>query len=583
MALPRLRARVRHQGAGLAAAHVATGRAHRSSRGRFHRARRRDAEDGDLRIRPVRDAAVPRGRAAVRAGDRGTRRHRNRLRLAHVHGATRPQAAHRVLVRRAPRVRDARSGRAHAGSRQRRGPADGEPRCLHGRAVPHRRVLLRAHTHARSAAVRRRCAGRARDGRCFPRRRALLHRIARHQRVHRRVPHPHRHVHLAIGFARQRAWTGPRRRRRDRRDPRRGLHAVDGAARAVRAQAARRRAWHARSDRSRVGDGGSTARGHLDHRRVSAAVPQRDSRSSRRPDPACGAQQAGAAARRDAAGTCSSRVARRTRGGAAMNFNPADLTGVLPALILAAGALVLLISEVFLRAVRPEALGRAGGQPVTPAQRAEARLPKGSQGYSEPAPAADRRYQAWLSAVFAGLAFWAAVSQLGDPATPLFSGGAVSDAFGRVVSAVVCVSLLLSCLVSFRYLEALRATRGEFYALALFSASGMCLLGQATDLIVIFISLEVMSLAVYCLSAYLRRGTRPAEAAFKYFVLGSFASAMFLYGAALAYGATGSTRLGDVANSVRLAASGGGRAGTTRLPFGAGALLAAGFAFKVAA
>ena len=120
-----------------------------------------------------------------------------------------------------------------------------------------------------------------------------------------------------------------------------------------------------------------------------------------------------------------------------MNFNPSDLTGVLPALILAAGALVLLISEVFLRAVRPEALGRAGGQPVTPAQRAEAGLPKGSQGYSEPAPAADRRYQAWLSAVFAGLAFWAAVSQLGDPATPLFSGGAVSDAFGRVVSAVV--------------------------------------------------------------------------------------------------------------------------------------------------
>ena len=62
-------------------------------------------------------------------------------------------------------------------------------------------------------------------------------------------------------------------------------------------------------------------------------------------------------------------------------------------------------------------------------------------------------------------------------------GAADRQDLGRVVAAVVCGSLLLSCLVSFGYLEALRATRGEFYALALFSASGMCLLGQATDLI----------------------------------------------------------------------------------------------------
>src|SRR5438309_996801 len=172
---------------------------------------------------------------------------------------------------------------------------------------------------------------------------------------------------------------------------------------------------------------------------------------------------------------------------------------------------------------------------------------------------------------------------MGEPAALIFSGTAVSDGFARVIAAVVCGALLLSCLVSFSYLEALRATRGEYYALALFSASGMCLLGQATDLIVIFISLEVMSLAVYCLSAYLRRGRRPAEAAFKYFVLGSFASAIFLYGAALAFGATGSTRLQDVANAVRLGASGGGPAGAGTLLCASAALLAAGFAFKVAA
>jgi NADH-quinone oxidoreductase subunit N len=224
-----------------------------------------------------------------------------------------------------------------------------------------------------------------------------------------------------------------------------------------------------------------------------------------------------------------------------MSFNPGDLYGILPALILAAGALVLLTSEVFLRAEEP-----------------------------------DRRYQAWLAAAVAAAGLWAALAQLGDPALPLFDGAAVSDGFARIIAAVVCASLFLSCIVAFSYLEALRATRGEFYALALFSASGMCLLAQATDLIVVFISLEVMSLAVYALCAWLRRGKRPAEAAFKYFILGSFASAIFLYGAALAYGASGSTRIADVAAAVR-----GGNAET--LVYASVALLSAGFAFKVAA
>jgi NADH-quinone oxidoreductase subunit N len=267
-----------------------------------------------------------------------------------------------------------------------------------------------------------------------------------------------------------------------------------------------------------------------------------------------------------------------------MNFTAGDLQGVLPALILSIGALVLLTSEVFLRAVRPEVLGRASGQPVSPGQAAQAQLPPGAQGASAPpAVAPDRRYQAWLAAAFAFVALWAAVAQIGDPAQQLFSGQAVSDGFSRVVSAVVCGSLLLSCLVAFGYLEALRATRGEFYALALFSAAGMCLLGQATDLIVVFIALEVMSLAVYCLTAYLRRGKRPAEAAFKYFVLGSFASAIFLYGAALAYGATASTRLSDVAAGVRAAAGGIGPSGSATLLLAAAALLVVGFAFKVSA
>ena len=259
-----------------------------------------------------------------------------------------------------------------------------------------------------------------------------------------------------------------------------------------------------------------------------------------------------------------------------MSFNAADLQGVLPAIILSVGALFLLTSEVFLRNVRPAVLGHAGGIPTSPAERVEAKLPPGAQGASPSAVTPpDRRYQAWVAAAFAALGLWASLAQLGDPAIAIFNGTAASDGFARVVAAVVCGSLLLSCLVAFGYLEALRATRGEFYALALFSAAGMCLLGQATDLIVIFISLEAMSLAVYCLTAFLRRGKRPAEAAFKYFVLGSFASAIFLYGAALAYGATASTRLVDIAAALR-----GGGSG---LLWAAAALLVVGFAFKVAA
>jgi len=236
-----------------------------------------------------------------------------------------------------------------------------------------------------------------------------------------------------------------------------------------------------------------------------------------------------------------------------MNFNPNDLVGVLPAILLAVGGCVLMTTEVFLR------LPASGAAP-------------------------DRRYQAFLAAAFAALGLWAALAQMGDPAQSIFSGAAVSDGFGRIVAATVCAALVLSCLLAFGYLEALSATRGEFYALALFSAAGMCLLAQATDLIVIFISLEVMSLAVYCLTAYLRRGKRPSEAAFKYFILGSFASAIFLYGAALGFGATGSTRLVDLASGIqRVAANSPSAAGMPMLLWASVALLTVGFGFKVAA
>jgi NADH-quinone oxidoreductase subunit N len=106
----------------------------------------------------------------------------------------------------------------------------------------------------------------------------------------------------------------------------------------------------------------------------------------------------------------------------------------------------------------------------------------------------------------------------------------------------------------------------------MFGAAGMSLLGMSSDFLVAFVAIETMSLATYALAAYLRRGKRPAEAAFKYLVLGAISSALFLYGAALLYGATGSTLFSDLPRGQ----------GSPLYLAGLG-LVAAGVAFKVAA
>ncbi len=208
-----------------------------------------------------------------------------------------------------------------------------------------------------------------------------------------------------------------------------------------------------------------------------------------------------------------------------------DIAALLPFLLLVLGALVLMLSEVFLK---------SGG----------------------------RGYQSGLTIAFA---IAAAVAAPLAPQAILFGGQAVSDGFSAFVTVVVCVGLVLSALLGRGWLEVRNMERGEYYALALFGASGMVLLGMATDLLLAFIAIEVMSLAIYSLAAYPRRGQRAPEAAFKYFILGSFASAILLYGSALYYGATGSTLLS--------AMKGGGGA---LLAAGLGLILV-GLAFKVAA
>jgi len=216
-----------------------------------------------------------------------------------------------------------------------------------------------------------------------------------------------------------------------------------------------------------------------------------------------------------------------------MNGLPtADLAAMIPVAILTVGALVLLLSEVFLTSDR-------------------------------------RGYQAGLTVATAAIAAIAAMAV--PPAGRIFGGQAVVDAFSVFITVTVCGGLALTTLVGAPWLAARGAERGEFYALTLFAATGMSLLGSASDLLVAFIAIEVMSLSTYSLAAWMRRGRKPAEAAFKYFLLGAFSSALFIYGSALVYGATGSTLF-------------------SAIPRGSGPLVAvgiglvgAGLAFKVAA
>src|SRR5205085_10890007 len=104
----------------------------------------------------------------------------------------------------------------------------------------------------------------------------------------------------------------------------------------------------------------------------------------------------------------------------------------------------------------------------------------------------------------------------------------------------------LTVVLSADAMKGLESAQGEYYGLVLLAASGMMLLVESQELITFFISLEVLSLALYALTGLLRRDTRSNEASIKYFVMGAFASGFVLYGMALLYGATGSVRIPEI-------------------------------------
>jgi NADH-quinone oxidoreductase subunit N len=128
-------------------------------------------------------------------------------------------------------------------------------------------------------------------------------------------------------------------------------------------------------------------------------------------------------------------------------------------------------------------------------------------------------------------------------AGPAFGGMLTVDGFATFFRVLVMSVGILTILPSYRFLQRQNAETCEFHALLLFSIAGQCLMVAAGDLIVVFIGLEISSIASYVLAGYLRDDKRANESSLKYFLLGSFATAFFLYGVALIYGSTGTVTL----------------------------------------
>jgi NADH-quinone oxidoreductase subunit N len=196
---------------------------------------------------------------------------------------------------------------------------------------------------------------------------------------------------------------------------------------------------------------------------------------------------------------------------------------------------------------------------------------KGSR--SEPSSS----WMPWLTLAGIGLAalanLW--IVRLSEAGLP---GVIAVDAFRVFTNFVFLTAAALFILISTRYIDEERLKLGELYVLIMFATVGMMVFAGARDLMVMFIALELMSLPIYVLTGVNRRDRRGAEGALKYFLLGAFSSAFFLFGIALAYGGAGSTNLESIALAV-----GVDGIGASPLLVVATALLAVGFGFKVAA
>jgi NADH-quinone oxidoreductase subunit N len=216
-----------------------------------------------------------------------------------------------------------------------------------------------------------------------------------------------------------------------------------------------------------------------------------------------------------------------------------DLYALLPVIFLAAWASLLLLADLF--------------------------VPHGRKGIT-----------ALLSALGLLITLGISLAQFGRSAAG-FGGMVALDGFSTFLACLFLLTGLLGVALAFNYLKRMDIERGEYYALLLFSVVGMMLMAQASDLIVVFLALELLSIPLYVMAAMAYPKTDSEEAGIKYFLLGAFASGFVVYGIALAFGATGTTSLSAI-----VAAVASGAADLPLLLAGAGLILV-GFGFKIAA
>src|SRR6266496_5118218 len=150
------------------------------------------------------------------------------------------------------------------------------------------------------------------------------------------------------------------------------------------------------------------------------------------------------------------------------------------------------------------------------------------------------------------------------------------DGFSVFFHFLITAITVVVILASYEYMEVQKIRAGEYYGLTLFGAVGMCLMSSAMELVLIFIALEISSISTYILAGFRRRAAISSEASVKYFLLGSFATAFFLYGIALMFGATGSTSVSAISKVLRSGS-------IPVLAYAGIALMFVGLGFKVAA
>lgn len=193
-------------------------------------------------------------------------------------------------------------------------------------------------------------------------------------------------------------------------------------------------------------------------------------------------------------------------------MNSADMYRILPEIVLTiTGVLIMLI---------------------------DASLPEGVQ----------RRPLGWIAAVGSTVALWTSLWQLNLPTGTGFFGAVETSPFTVFFHVLICGTVLVALLLALDTLPSDSHHQGEYYALMVFGAVGMCLLTSAVELLVVFIALEISSISTYVLAGYRKQTGQGPEAAIKYFLLGSFATAFFLYGIAMLFGATGTTQVYEIAH-----------------------------------